>query len=188
MRRKRIKRLFTTVGILAVLALVLTASYQVYLRAVYPLEHEEVVTAYAEQFELPPSLIYAVIQTESHFREDAVSSAGAKGLMQLMDGTYEWIQTKLPGDPEPADRIFEPEVNIRCGCKLLSVLYGQFDNTETVLAAYNAGIGTVQGWLADGQYSADGVTLSYIPIEETNTYVKRVLRAQARYRALYDIK
>ena len=188
MIRKRIKLVLVAALVLAVLVVAFHAAYHLYLKVAYPLKHEAIVTAYAEQFELPPSLIYAVIQTESHFREDAVSSAGAKGLMQLMDGTYEWIQTKLPGEPEPVERIFEPEVNIRCGSKLLAVLYGQFDRTETVLAAYNAGIGTVQGWLADERYSDDGVTLSHIPIEETDTYVKRVLKAQQRYQALYDME
>ncbi len=188
MMRKLLKGLIVAALVVAIGAAAYPWAYRTYLKAAYPMRYEEIVTTYAEQNDVPPSLVYAVIRTESHFRPDAVSPVGAKGLMQLMDGTYTWIQTKLPGEPEPAERVFDPEVNIRCGTKLLAVLGEAFDNTETVLAAYNAGIGTVEGWLKDKRYSADGKTLVNIPIEETNTYVKRVLSAKAQYQALYDME
>lgn len=173
---------------LAVGGMLLYYAYGVYLKAAYPLKYESVVTTYADEYDLPPSLIYAVIHTESHFREDAVSGAGAKGLMQLMDSTYEWIQTKFPEDPEPLDRIFDPEINIRCGAKLLDVLHQLFTHSETAIAAYNAGNGTVSKWLKNPEYSADGETLTHIPFEETANYVKRVKSTQKRYQTLYDIE
>lgn len=163
-------------------------AYEAYLKAVYPLKYESIINTYAEEYDLPPSLLYAVIHTESHFREDAVSQAGAKGLMQLMDSTYEWIQTKFPEDPEPLDRIFEPEINIRCGAKVLDVMHDLFTHPDTAVAAYNAGNGTVSKWLQDPQYSADGETLMHIPFEETANYVKRVKNAQERYQTLYGIE
>ncbi len=166
--------------------LLFRGGYQAYLKAAYPIKYEEYVTAYAEEYELPPSLVYAVIHTESHFDPDAESVAGAKGLMQLMDATYEWVQTRIPGDPQPLERVYEPEVNIRCGCKVLQIVLGQFENTETALAAYNAGSGNVSKWLEDPAYSDDGVTLKAIPIEETRNYVKRVLKAQEMYQTIYD--
>lgn len=188
MIRKLLKWLIAVAVIVAVGVAAYPWAYRTYLKAAHPLQYEELVTAYAAENDLPPSLVFAVIRTESHFQPDAVSSAGAKGLMQLMDGTYEWIQTKLPGESEPAERVFDPEVNIRCGTKLLALLIKEFGDTETALAAYNAGIGTVEGWLKDNRYSADGKTLVNIPIEETNTYVKRVLKAKAQYQALYDME
>ena len=176
------------ITILAVGAVVLHYAYEAYLKAAYPLKYASIVSTCAEEYDLPPSLIYAVIRTESHFREDAVSSAGAKGLMQLMDTTYEWIQTKIPGEPQPPERIFEPEVNIRCGAKVLDVLHDIFKNSETAVAAYNAGDGTVSKWLKDPAYSTDGEMLTHIPYTETANYVKRVQNAQEKYQTLYGIE
>ena len=186
------KRKFRKIAIVAVALIVLFGvggvllryAYDVYRKAAYPLKYESIVTAYAEEYDLPPSLIYAVIHTESHFREDAVSGAGAKGLMQLMDSTYEWIQTKFPEEPEPLDRIFDPEINIRCGAKVLDVLHELFTHLDTAIAAYNAGNGTVAKWLKDPQYSTDGETLTHIPYAETENYVKRVKSAREQYQML----
>ncbi len=172
--------------LLAVAVVIYRAGYQAYLKAAYPLKYEEIVTKYAEENALPPSLVYAVIHTESRFNEQAVSSAGAKGLMQLMDATYTWVQTRIPGDDEPLERVFDPEVNIRCGCKVLEIVMSQFDHTETALAAYNAGSGNVSKWLKNSEYSDDGVTLKYIPVEETREYVVRVLKAQEMYQTMYQ--
>lgn len=167
---------------------VLRNAYEAYLKAAYPIKYESIVNTYAQEYDLPPSLIYAVIYTESRFHEDAVSKAGAKGLMQLMDSTYEWIQTKFPGDPEPLDRIFEPEINIRCGAKVLDVMHDLFTHSDTAIAAYNAGNGTVSKWLKDPQYSTDGETLVNIPLKETANYLKRVKNVQERYQTLYGIE
>ncbi len=191
MKRKLIKAAVIAVALIALLAVcgvVLRYAYGAYLKTAYPLKYESIVSAYADEYGLPPSLIYAVIHTESRFREDAVSDAGAKGLMQLMDETYEWIQTKFPEDPEPLERIFEPEINIRCGAKVLDVLHDMFTHPETAIAAYNAGSGTVSKWLQDTRYSADGETLTHIPFTETENYVKRVLNARERYQTLYGIE
>lgn len=174
--------------VLAVGGVLLHYGNEAFLKAAYPLKYESIVNTYAKEYDLPPSLIYAVIHTESHFREDAVSGAGAKGLMQLMDTTYEWIQTKFPEDPEPIERIFEPEINIRCGAKVLDVMHDLFPHSETAIAAYNAGNGTVSKWLQDPAYSADGETLTHIPYEETANYVKRVLSTKEHYQTLYGIE
>lgn len=162
-------------------------AYRAYLEQAYPLKYGDIVERYAKEYDLSPSLIYAVIRTESHFRADAESPAGAKGLMQLMDTTYTWIQTKIDGEDEPPDRIFDPEVNIRCGAKVLQVMHQLFPEPETALAAYNAGNGTVSKWLSDTEYSSDGKTLIHIPYTETANYVERVCSAQKRYQELYGI-
>ncbi|MBR5539856.1 MAG: lytic transglycosylase domain-containing protein [Clostridia bacterium] len=190
--KRKIKRIAVIVTVslmmLAIGGIVLHCAYKAYLKAAYPLKYESIVSTYANEYDLPPSLIYAVIHTESHFREDAVSHAGAKGLMQLMDETYEWIQTKFPEEPEPPERIFEPEINIRCGAKVLDVLHDMFTHSDTAIAAYNAGSGTVSKWLEDTRYSADGETLMHIPFKETENYVKRVHSARERYQMLYGIE
>lgn len=191
MKRKRIKIAVIALAVALVLAVggvVLYYAQDALLKAAYPLKYESIISTYADEYDLPPSLIYAVIHTESRFKEDAESRVGAKGLMQLMDSTYEWIQTKFPEDPEPLDRIFEPEINIRCGAKVLDVLQDMFKDLKTVIAAYNAGNGTVSKWLKDPACSADGKTLTHIPFEETANYVKRVLSARERYQTLYGIE
>ncbi len=189
MRRTHRAVTYTLIIAAAVLVSVvlLYGGYRLYLRVAYPLKYEEYVTQYAAENDLPPSLVYAVIHTESHFQEDATSHAGAKGLMQLMDATYEWVQTRMEGEPQPLERIYEPELNIRCGCKVLQIVLKQFDNTETALAAYNAGSGNVSQWLKNPEYSDDGVTLKVIPITETKNYVRRVLKAQEMYQTMYEI-
>lgn len=185
---KRTSRLARVVAVMVVVDVLLVVVYQlVGVRLLYPQKYEEIVATYAAQNELPPSLVYAVIRTESHFNPNAESVAGAKGLMQLTDGTYKWIQTQMDDEPQPAERVFDPEVNIRCGCKVLQIVLRQFDNVETALAAYNAGIGNVSKWLKDPAYSQDGVTLTTIPFEETKNYVTRVLSAQEKYQEIYDI-
>ena len=192
MRKREKRRILVTVLVLllllvAVLALVWRSGYDALQKAAYPLKYEEPVYRYAEAYGLPPSLVFAVIRTESGFDPDAESSAGAKGLMQLVDGTYEWVQDRLMDDPQPSDKIFEPEVNIRSGCCLLQYLIGRFGNVETALAAYNAGSGNVAKWLKDARYSDDGVTLKAIPYAETKNYVERVTKAQEAYQELYNV-
>ncbi len=184
----RIKRTIIAVIAILVLGVGVRIAYSAYMKATYPIRYEEIVNECAAEYDLPPSLIYAVIRTESHFREDAVSRVGAKGLMQLMDGTFQWIQGQYFEEPVPLERVFEPSVNIHSGSKVLSVMHTMFTHTETALAAYNAGSGTVKKWLANTAYSADGKTLQEIPYKETKEYVKRVKHAQERYQTLYDIQ
>ncbi len=151
----------------------------------YPTSFSEFVEKYADEYALPPELVYAVIRTESSFDKDAVSNRGAKGLMQLMDDTYEWIAT-MCGEPHMPECIFDPEYNIKRGSWLLAHLYKMFGSWREALAAYNAGIGRVKGWLESAEYSADGKTLDVIPFSETEAYVERVLEAAEKYRELYS--
>ncbi len=152
---------------------------------IYPLEFTLTVERYADENGLPRALVYAVIRTESGFDPNAVSRADAKGLMQLTDATNEWVAVYLLGEEAQNERIFEPDVNIRRGTRLLAYLMKEFGGeTDTAVAAYNAGIGRVKGWLEDERYSSDGRTLHTIPIAETRNYVSRVRRAAEKYAEL----
>lgn len=180
---------------LLLLALLLTgavfglrAGYRRYMRAAYPTKYSEFVLLYAEKYEVDPSLIYAVIRTESSFDPQAISSAHAMGLMQLTGDTLDWALSKSPEQDEVTrDDLFSPEVNIHYGVYVLHLLREQFEVKGTMLAAYNAGMGNVRKWLKDPAYSKDGESLADIPFEETKAYVDRVLDAQAMYRQLYDL-
>lgn len=170
--------------ILCVTALLLT-SCGPSLEERYPRKYESFVTAASLEFGVPEDIIYAVIKCESDFRPDAVSPVGACGLMQLMPVTYEWLLTYKMKEEYIAENIFDPESNIRTGTCMLKYLYGIFSNWETVFAAYNAGQGTVGGWLADERYSDDGVTLKEIPYGETKQFVNRIKTARGYYIQLY---
>jgi hypothetical protein len=117
---------------------------------------EESIQKAAAKYSLPPGLIRAVIRAESNFQVDAVSRAGAKGLMQLMPAT-----AKELGVTDS----FDVNQNIDGGAKYLRRMLDRFGgNIKKALAAYNAGPGTVMKY--DGQ----------VPYPETRQYVKRVLR------------
>ncbi len=187
--KKPIKiRFEVLLSVLAVLIAVLVPVSYFLTLALYPIKYQETVEAVAQEYDLPPSLLYAVIHTESGFRPDAHSSADAKGLMQITDDTYNWArQMGKTGEKKDISVLYDPETNIRYGGLILRLLYKEFDNTETVLAAYNAGQGHVRTWLKDPNYSEDGSNLKTIPFTETKTYVRRVLRTQKRYQKFYHI-
>lgn len=152
-------------------------------KRLYPDEYSGYVIAYGDEYGVPSSLVFAVIHCESRFRYDAVSKAGACGLMQLTEATFQElsIRLQLPDDSD----IFEPRINILCGTYYLRYLFERYGNWETALAAYNAGLGNVDEWLNDPAYSVDGTTLIEIPFRETKTHVKKVLTAWEIYKKLY---
>lgn len=192
---KTIRSLCTILWVTVVTALILLLGtlllnygYKRYYSAVYPLQFTEEVTAASKQFGVEESLIYAIIHTESSFQPQVTSSAGAKGLMQLTDSTLEWALNRAGEQGKyTAEDLYDPQVNIHYGVYVITLLGEQFENTETLLASYNAGIGRVGEWLKNPAYSADGVRLHTIPYPETAEYVHRVQNARKRYQELYNI-
>ena len=115
----------------------------------------------------------AIIKTESNFVEDA-HSGKASGLMQLTDDTAAWIAQKLDTDIKHVD-IYNPADNIEFGCYYIRYLIDYYNgNVDVALAAYNGGMGNVDKWLSNKNYSDDGKTLKKIPFKETREYVKKV--------------
>jgi len=155
------------------------------LRQMYPRSYEELVQNGAANFSLDENLVYALIKAESKFDKDAVSHAGAVGLMQLTPETFKWINEKQGITEENTD-IYDPQDNIDAGCALLRLLLDHYGNLETALSAYNAGMGNVSSWLQNEQYSSDGMTLHTIPFPETREYTKRVQENYSMYQSLYS--
>jgi soluble lytic murein transglycosylase len=153
----------------------------------YPLAYRDKIEKYAAEFQLDPARVAAVIYCESSFRPEAVSSAGARGLMQIMPETGAWIAEKLHEASGYKDSyLFDPDVNIRYGCWYLSYLDARFDGDLTkATAAYHAGGARVDEWLTDSKYSEDGVTLAYIPFDSTRQYVSRVKTAYEHYKEIF---
>ncbi len=95
-------------------------------RLAYPKAWEESVWRWAREYEVDPLLIWAVMREESGFRPTAVSSSGARGLMQLLPSTARWIAEKKLGIPFQEDLLFDPDYNIRLGPGYLRYLLDQF--------------------------------------------------------------
>ena len=151
-------------------------------RAVY----STVLTA-AAAFDVSPAMVLAVIRTESDFKPEARSGAGAIGLMQLMPETFAFLRDERLREDIPDDAIWDVEVNIRYGTYYLSYLFDKFVDRRTALAAYNAGEGRVINWLSDTALS-DGSTLLHIPFKETENYVTATLEAYRYYLEKYNFE
>ncbi len=152
---------------------------------VYPMAYEAEIRANAAENSLDPALPAAVILAESSYVPDAVSEANAQGLMQLLPSTAEWVAGKCDEEYREGS-LFEPNTNIQYGCWYLGYLIRRFKgNLTCAIAAYHAGQGTVDGWLANPEYTSDGQTLQTIPSNATDTYVKRVLKYYEKYKELY---
>ncbi len=184
------KHILTVITVLIFLALTTVAAVlfgnikQAVEIKMYPIHYSSLVEKYSKEYDVPPHLVYAVIKTESSFSKDALSHAGAIGLMQITEDTFYWLEGKT-GDEYPLDMLYDSEVNIRYGVFLLSILYDRFGTWSTSCAAYNAGMNRVSTWLDDKRYSSDGITLHNIPIEETKNYIKKVKAALDMYEKLY---
>ncbi len=170
-----------------ILIIIIVNAVKLGVQTVYPRQYMELVEENAEAFEIDESLLYALIKTESGFDKNAVSSVGAKGLTQITPDTFKWLQTKT-GEFHEEDALFDPEVSVYYGAYFLDMLLDEFENTETALAAYHAGRGKVNEWLADPRISPDGVVLENIPYEDTAGYVKRVIKNTEKYKKIYDIE
>lgn len=141
----------------------------------------------AEEYNLDPYLVAAVIKTESNFNPKAVSCKNAYGLMQITANTGQWIAEQMQLKDFEIEKLYEPEYNIHMGCWYLNNLKKEFNNNmDLVLAAYNGGRGNVQKWLNDYNHSKDGKNLHYIPFKETDKYVKKVKVNYKVYRFLYN--
>ncbi len=152
----------------------------------YPLRYTAEVEAAAGEFDLEPAYLYAVILAESSFHPDAVSSVGALGLMQVMPDTGEWIAGKLNlSESYSVDMLTDPALNVRFGSWYLRFLLDRYGGDKRCAsAAYHAGQGTVDAWLANPSLSPDGHTLSAIAYDSTDHYVNKVLKNYEKYLAL----
>lgn len=116
---------------------------------------------------IDPDLAFRLVRAESNFNPRARSHAGALGLMQLMPYTARWLDRRMT----TAERIMEPEANLRAGCRYLRGLISKYDgNLRLALLAYNRGDGAVDRDLRRGR-------------DPENGYTRRVLGVgTARYR------
>jgi soluble lytic murein transglycosylase len=154
-------------------------------RLSYPRPYSTTVQAAAKTFDLDPLLIWSVMRQESVFDAEAMSYVGARGLMQVMPSTQEWIAEQLDEDISPGEA-FTPEASIRMGAWFLRFVLDYFDgDVQLALAAYNGGAGSVDSWLNDPLVSDRDDLLRWIGIGETREYLERVSLNYEVYQALY---
>jgi soluble lytic murein transglycosylase-like protein len=131
---------------------------------------QEIVRAAAEREDLPPELVNGIIWVESRFQTHALSSAGCRGLMQLMPSTGQQIAQQIGLRYAPAD----PEFNIRAGTYYFARLIERYSSLRLALAAYNIGPAVVDGWLRER---------APLP-ERSQAYVDNVFSAARAFRSL----
>ncbi len=156
------------------------------LELLYPRPFDAEVAAAAKSVDLAPSLIYAVIRQESLYQPHAVSSANARGLMQLLPATAAATARRL-GRPRPSSSgLLLPAVNVPLGAGYLRQLVDRFDGQVALaLAGYNAGPNAVRRWLPDGPLDVD-LWVENIPFNETRGYVQRVMWHSVVFKWLAD--
>lgn len=152
-------------------------------KSMYPLRYEDEITASAATHGVDPYLVVAVIRSESSWDPEASSHQGARGLMQLMPETAQDMVAKglVDGKRYSYENLEDPTVNIEYGCAYLSYLLTYFNGaTDRAIAAYNAGMGNVDGWAKQDKLLHNAITFP-----ETQAYLVRVNMAKARYQELY---
>jgi soluble lytic murein transglycosylase len=144
-----------------------------------PLRHEDVIRQQAADKNLDPALVAAVIYRESKFR-DVTSKAGAKGLMQILPSTAQFIAHRSGGTEFELRDLANPQINISYGSWYLRYLLDRYEgNVVAAVAAYNAGHERVDDW------GGSNLTLADIRFTETEDYARDVLDKRAEYADKY---
>lgn len=150
-----------------------------------PLSDASIIREQAAAKKLDPALIAAVIYAETRF-DPRPSPAGAQGLMQILPSTAYYLAHLSGGISFTAGDLAEPSVNVAYGSYYLRYLLDHYGGDEMLaVAAYNAGLTNVDEWVAHAHAEGTQLSAEAIPFPETREYVRRVLSAQAAYRAAY---
>lgn len=148
----------------------------------FPLAHGALVADAANQEQLDPAWIFAVMRQESAFATDIRSSAGAIGLMQLLPTTANEVSRERGQGRITPLALTQPRLNVSLGSAYLAKLHRSLGaHLVLTLAAYNAGPARVGGWLPQEPMAAE-LWVELIPLRETRQYVQRVLAYQVIYR------
>jgi soluble lytic murein transglycosylase len=190
-RRTIMRRRLTAIGAAALLAALAAALlwpqvHHAVREITLPLRHEDIIRQQAHEKGLDPALVAAVIYAESRFRDGQTSQAGALGLMQLTPATARYIARKSGGTAFVVGDLATPQVNIAYGAYYLRYLLRRYGGNEAfALAAYNAGEGNVDRWIAAARSRDRALTIDAIPYAETRAYVTRVQQAKRDYASNY---
>ena len=153
--------------------------------ATLPLRHDDIIRQQAQDKDLDPSLIAAIIYEESRFR-DQTSPAGARGLMQITPDTADFIAKHSGGFRFEQADLATPQINIAYGSYYLRYLLDHYDGHEApAIAAYNAGLTNADRWVSEAGGAEDFDAAGDVPFPETRAYVANVLERRGEYRDHY---
>ncbi len=156
----------------------------------YPLAYHDLIRTYAQKNGIDPFLVASIIRQESAYDPQALSSAKARGLMQVIPSTGKLVAKQLGLKKYTTARLYDPETNIAIGTAYLAGLLKRFNgNLYRSIAAYNAGPGATQKWWPRAGNPTGDIEqqeiVENITYRATRNYVKRVLRNQYHYRRIY---
>lgn len=164
---------------------VYTAQRPEALALMYPRAYQNSVERSATDVGLDPFLAWAIMRRESGFRPEVVSTADARGLMQIIPPTARAIAKELNAPTPDPDELYAPAMNVRFGTWYLSALLKRLAHPALCAAAYNAGPNAVVKWLHQKPTLPLDEFIEEIPYKETRGYVKQVLADYFIYHALY---
>ena len=150
--------------------------------------YDDLFRKYAKEIGWDWRMLASLVYTESNFDPNVISWAGARGLMQITEVTFDWIKTKIaPTEDLTFDDLYDPETNIRFGSYFVSYCLLRYDDhLATAAAAYHNGVGAVDALLKETQYSSDGITLDHYPYPQMRQYVKKITESYQRYSEIYN--
>ena len=156
--------------------------------SLYPICFEDIIREYALKYEIDPLLVMAMIREESRFNSWDESVAGARGLMQIILSTGEWIAQKINIIDFNDEMLFSPKVNINLGCWYIHYLKEKFSNDYILMiSGYNAGPGITDKWLERYDQSDLDNFVENIPYAETREHIKKVMKSYQMYKKLDQV-
>ncbi|NJO41422.1 MAG: transglycosylase SLT domain-containing protein [Cyanobacteria bacterium CRU_2_1] len=155
-----------------------------YWQALYPFPFSQSIEQWAQQRQLNPMLVMALIRQESRFEPEIRSVAGAVGLMQVMPDTADWVASQIKLKQYNLEN---PNDNINLGTWYLDFTHREYSNHSLLaVASYNAGPGSVADWIARFGTRDPDVFVEQIPFGETKGYVESVFENYWNYLRLYN--
>lgn len=153
----------------------------------FPTPYDTQVLPASRSAGLDAAWVYGLMRQESRFVNQARSSVGASGLMQLMPGTASWVARKIGLKSYRADRVNEPEINLTLGTSYLRMVQESLDNHPLLAsAAYNAGPSRARNWRDPDRALEGAIYAETIPFSETRDYVKKVLSNAVFYSLIFN--
>jgi len=154
-------------------------------RLAYPLAYTDLLTTEAQVRDLDPLILASLIRQESLFEPSATSSAGARGMGQVMPATGKGIARNLGVEGFTAEDLYWPFISVQFGAYYLAVQMNVFDDQILVaLAAYNGGPGNTRRWLEAGGDDLD-FFVEVITVDQSRAYLQRVYQGYVIYERLY---
>ena len=155
-------------------------------RLAFPMPYRADLEKYARENNMDVFLMAALIRQESEFDPKAVSSASARGLMQITPSTGRELSRRLHVYPYTLSSLFQPQMNMRLGTYYLRFIADKLDGRwEAALAAYNAGLSRAVLWSGWGEFREPSEFVETVPFTQTRDYVQIIMRNADVYRRVY---